>query len=165
MSDAVHFLLGQRKLISGNIEWSLPPDQEVGAIGFLAPIEIEGVTRAAFALRGNAYAHIPDQAVTLQLEVGDVSSRTRQPLVRLDWRPRSLAHKNPDKTQILGTHVHPFALNWLHREKRMRSGNLPWAIEISDLHDFAAVLQFSKNLFEINNIDKIPVPPWSRQLL
>ncbi|MCB8875750.1 hypothetical protein [Acidisoma silvae] len=165
MSYSFQFIVDQWKLISGAVEWSLPSNPESGTIGFLAPLAIEGVTIAEFALRGRAYAHQPNEAITLQVEVGVSNSRTREALVRLDWRPLSPIHKNPDKRQIYGTHIHPFALNWSETELRMLTNNLPWATVSEDPVDFLGPLKLGKKLFKISDIEKIPEPPWSRQLL
>lgn len=165
MPGPFHPLIEQWKTIAGPVQWSSPSDPDDGHIGFLVPLEIEGVVIADFALRGGAYEPLQDQALMLQLEIGTPGIRSRTPLVRLDWRPRSPLHKNPDKTMLGGTHIHPFDFNWLEKEQRMRAGNLPFAEKIPEIHTFSAVLDYAKNLFRINNIDDIPVPEWSPKLL
>jgi hypothetical protein len=153
------------KEIASSVEWSSPADPEDGHVAFLVPLEIDGVTIAEFALRGGAYEQHADKAVMFQLEIGSLGVRTRTPLVRLDWRPLNPIHKNPDKVLISGSHVHRFEANWLESEQRMRTGNLPVAEKIAEIHTFTELLDFAKILFRINNIEQIPVPEWSPKLI
>lgn len=130
------------------------------------PLEIEGITVVDFALRGIAYEHRMDAAVTFQLEIGTPGVRTRTPLIRLDWRPISLQHRNPDRTMLIGDHVHPFDLNWLEVEQRMRRHNLPWAAPFPHaVESYGALLDAAKAVFRISNIDIIPPPEWSPKLI
>jgi hypothetical protein len=138
---------------------------------FLAPLDIGGVTIAELALRGIVWDQRPDQDVMLQLETGIPGTRTRTPLIRLDWRPLSPIHKNLKgppglkRLIIIGTHEHPFEANWLEDLQRMRTGNLPIAQQISvPLQSFSDVLNYAKNLFRISDIESISMPPWSQKL-
>ncbi len=165
MPGPYHPLVENLKSIATAVEWSSPPDPEDGGIAFLVPLEIDGVVIAELALRGSAYAHISDAGVTLQLEIGVAGKRTRIPLVRIDWKPRNDSHRNPDKRLLHGTHTHKFEPNWLEREQRMRTGNLPWAEKPHDINTFDELLDYAKILFRISNIDGIPVPEWSPKLI
>lgn len=165
MPGPLHHLVEEWKSISGPVQWSSPPAVEDGVIQFLVPLEIGELTIAGFALRGVAYAYLPDEAVTLQMEISQNGARTRIPLARLDWKPRSAFHQNPDKSRFAGTHIHPFDLNWLEVEQRMRTGNLPFAQKIVQIHTFNDMLDYAKAAFRIKDVDKIPMPEWSRQLL
>ena len=153
------------KDIANAVEWSSPADLEDGHIQFLVPLEIEGITIAEFSLRGGAYEQHVDKALMFQLEIGSPGVRTRTPLIRIDWQPLNPIHKNPDKVIISGSHVHPFEANWLESDQRMRTGNLPVAEKMSEIHTFTDLLDFAKILFRINNIDDIPVPEWSPKLI
>jgi len=164
MPGPYHPLVEQWKTIAGTVEWSSPLAPEDGAIDFLVPLDIGETTVGGLALRGKAYGHLPDRAVTFQLEIGQDGMRTRVPLVRLDWRPLSPYHQNPDKTRIDGTHIHTFEANWLEGEQRMRRGNLPYAKKIAEIHAFKDVLDYAKNLFRINGVESVPVPEWSSTL-
>jgi hypothetical protein len=139
---------------------------------FLAPLDIDGVTIAELALRGIAWDQRPDEDVMLQLETGIPGTRTRTPLIRLDWKPLSPFHRNlkgppSHKGLVLhGTHEHPFEINWLEELQRMRLGNLPIAQRISvPLQTFSSVLSHGKNLFRISDIGSIQVPPWAPKLI
>jgi hypothetical protein len=165
MPGPYHPLVEQWKSISGTVEWSSPLAPEDGAITFLVPLEIDGVTIAGFALRGKAYGHLPDEAVSLQIEIGHDGLRRRTPLVRIDWRPRSPFHQNSDKKRFGGSHEHLFEDNWLEGEHRMRTGNLPEARKIAEIHAFKELLDYAMILFRINDINKVPEPEWSSKLL
>lgn len=160
-----HPLVEQWKTLSGPVTWSIP-DSADGAVSFLAPLDIDGVTVADFALRGGAYEKRPDAAVMLQLEVGMSGMRTRIPLSRIDWRPISPIHKNPDRSILRGSHVHLFARNWLELEQRMRRNNLPVATALpGEVASYAALLDLAKGVFRIANVHIIPEPEWSPTLL
>ena len=65
-----------------------------------------------------------------------------------------------------GTHRHTFSLNWLEREKRMRYHNLPIAEPVSELiPDFGSLLMFAGACFNVDDLDRLPAPPWERTLL
>jgi hypothetical protein len=142
-------------------------------MGFLAPLEVDGVTIAGLALRGVCYEHRPDEAVTLQVEAAMAGLRTRVPLMRLDWRPPTGGHKNPRRgpdlhigRYIIGSHIHPFELNWLASAEVMRTGNLPFATAVKpDPDTFPEVLDLAGSMFRISNIKLIEAPSWSRRLL
>lgn len=165
MPGPFHPLVEQWKLLSSPVSWSLP-DPVDGQVGFLSPLEIEGVTVVDFALRGIAYEQRIDAAVTFQLEIGIPGARTRTPLIRLDWRPISLQHRNPDRTMLVGDHVHPFDLNWLEVEQRMRRHNLPYAIPLPHaVGSYGALLDAAASVFRISNVKIIPSPEWSPKLI
>jgi hypothetical protein len=154
------------------VAWSAA-DPADNAMGFLAPLEVDGVTIAGLALRGVCYQHRPDEAVMLQMEAATPGLRTRVPLVRLDWRPATGGHKNPQrgldlhaKKFIAGSHLHPFELNWILATEVMRTGNLPFATAVNpDPGTFEEVLDLVGNMFRISNIRLIETPSWSRRLL
>jgi len=159
-----HPLVERSKAILGPIVWSIP-DSSDGAVGFLAPLDVDGVTIEGFFLRGKAYEQSPDKDVMFQLEVAGPGARTRTPLRRIEWLPRSPLHKNPDKTMIFGSHEHPFEINWLEDMQRMRSGNLPWAEEVpKSISSYSRLLDFTANRFRIGNMNTVPVPEWSAKL-
>ena len=165
MPGPFHPLVEQWKLLSRPVSWSLPSTVD-GQISFLAALDIDGVTVVDFALRGIAYEQRVDAAVTLQLEIGSPGVRTRTPLIRLDWRPISLQHRNPDRTMVVGDHVHPFDLNWLEAEQRMRRHNLPFAVPLSPvIGSYGALLDAARSVFRISNVDSIPPPEWSPKLI
>lgn len=165
MLDPYHPFVQNWKELSGLLAWSRPDPQD-GYMSILAPLEIDGVTIANLALRCGCYEQSPDSNITLQLEVGVDGSRTRIPLARVDWRPISPRHRNPDRTMIHGDHVHPFERNWLKTEQRMRQGNLPIAEQISaPIHTFSDLLDLGREVFRIKDIDRLPMPEWSPKLI
>ena len=165
MPGPYHPLVEGWKSIASTVEWSSSPDPDDGGIGFLVPLDLGGIVIQQLALRGAAYGHIADAAVTLQLEIGLAGKRTRLPLTRIDWRPKNDGHKNPDKVLLYGTHIHRFHPNWLKKEQRMLTGNLPWAEKPNDINTFHELLDFAKILFRINNIASVPEPGWSPKLI
>lgn len=141
-------------------------------MSFTAPLDIGGVTIPHFWLRGRCIEDQPDREVSFQLEVGREGFRTRTPLIRVDWRPLSGGHGNPNgsfdlaDTFVAGSHYHAFELNWLEAEARMRTSNLPVAEEIIEpLQGFSDLLDFVKIRFRINGIEKIAPPEWVEKLL
>lgn len=172
MAGPFHPLVEKWKTIAGVVAWS-PPDPMDGYMGFSVPLDVDGVTVENFALRGGCYAEHPDKAVTFQLEIGHAGTRTRTPLIRVDWRPLNGGHKNPAKGPtehrlrfIRGCHLHPFELNWLEEMQKMRTSNLPLALEISPpLQSFSELLEFVKNQFRINDVSVVPEPEWVYKLI
>tara|TARA_R110000868_G_scaffold305573_7_gene566618 strand:+ start:5540 stop:6073 length:534 start_codon:yes stop_codon:yes gene_type:complete len=159
-----HPLAYEWKAIIAPVQWSVP-DASDGAINFLVPLDINGVTIEGLFLRGRAYESAPDRDVMFQLEI-TTGLRSRTPLRRVDWLPRSGRHKNPDKGEILGSHQHLFEPNWIEGEQRMRAGNLPWAEAIpATVSTYASLLDFTADQFRIQNITAVPQPEWSAKLL
>jgi hypothetical protein len=139
---------------------------------FLSPLDIDGVTIAELALRGIAFEQRPDADVLLQLETGLPGARTREPLIRIDWKPLSPFHRNLKGSPhlkgliVYGTHQHPFEENWLDDAQRMRTSNLPVAMEITEaVQTFSEMLVYAKNLFRISDITSIAEPQWEPKLL
>lgn len=160
------------KTLPAGVNWGRP-ENGTGYMSFLVPLDLGGVTIAAFALRGGCYVDAPDRAVTFQLEVGSASARTRIPLMRIDWRPIAATHRNPAKcgppharAVIVGSHVHPFDLNWIEDMERMRTGNLPMAAGLCpDPVDFRALCSFARTCLRIDGMDEIQEPEWTNGLL
>jgi hypothetical protein len=162
-------LIDTTKTLPIQVSWS--PAEGDGCISFLSPLDVAGVTPQNFFLRGKAYEQYVDKAVTLQIEIGLEGQRTRIPIMRLDWRPLS-RHNNrgigPDRLRWLqqDSHLHPCIENWVESRGSMRTGNLPVAIPLDpDPIDFKSVLEISKTMFRINNLETIPTPPWAPRFL
>ena len=164
MPGPYHPLVEEEKQIIGFAGWS-DPDPSDRAISFLVPLDVGGVTVEGLYLRARTNEQSLDRDVLFQLELAPSGSRTRIPLIRAEWRPRAPQHKNPDQSIISGSHLHPFAANWLEQEQRMRAGNLPYAVEIPpDINDFPKLLDFTGKKFRISNMASVPVPPWTMTL-
>lgn len=165
MPGPLHTCVKEWKSIAGSVEWSRP-DNSDGTTDFLVPLDIGGVTIEGLFLRGRANEFSPDRDVMFQLELASTSSRTRIPLLRIDWFPRAAGHKNPDKNMIYGSHLHPFVANWQEGSQQMAKGNLPWAEQVGPSVDsFGKLLDLMARKFRISNKEAIPVPGWSPKLL
>jgi hypothetical protein len=109
--------------------------------------------------------------VCLQLEHSLPRLKFR-PLWCIDWRPTS-GHNNKGKGQpeyrfknIIGSHHHPFELNWNERTSSLRVGNLPIAVPLEDdPPDFHSLLAFAGEAFKITNLGTVRPPPWEEFLL
>lgn len=173
MSGPFHSLVDAEKRLLYTVTWTTPGQEDDEYIEFLAPLEIEDVTIEGLALRGGCYQHLPDSAIMFQLEMGVPRARTRIPLMRLDWRPLTIPHKNPSKGPAAhrgklfhGSHLHPFDLNWVEENKAMRAGNLRFAVEVSpEPKTYVEILDFLRKSFKINNVELITEPNWSKRLL
>lgn len=79
-----HLLVFKWKAIAAPVQWSTP-DISDGAINFLVPLDIIGVTIEGLFLRGRAYESAPDRDVMFQLEI-TTGLRSRAPLRRVAFR-------------------------------------------------------------------------------
>lgn len=151
--------------------WSKPKSN--GQMSFVADLEIGGVSYENLHLRATCIEHLPGREVMFQLEISSVDERKRLPLMRVDWNPTSGGHGHSRKglpdphrgTFIAGSHLHPFEENWLEDEQRLREGNLPIAVRISEsLQDFTSLLDFVGKTFRISDIRSIQAPEWVSDL-
>jgi hypothetical protein len=172
VDHAFPLLAVARKSLLVGVSWS-GADSNDGAMTFLAPLEVDGVTVAGLSLRGVCYQRYPDRAVMLQLEAAMPGLRTRVPLARLDWRPLNGGHRNPRGGAaphagrlLQGTHMHSFDLNWVAANEAMRAGNLPFARPVEDEPPtFEEALDMAGKEFRINDIRLVETPLWSARLL
>ena len=146
--------------------WS-DPEAETGAMWFLAPLAIGGVTQEAFALHGLALKYAPNQNVCFELKA--LGPRNKKvPLARYEWRSLRGGHTNSRRPgspvsgeRVNATHYHSFDLNFLHATARMRSGNLPQAEnDEPEPQSFESLTKRVGKLFRINNINIVLPPPW-----
>lgn len=150
--------------------WS-KPEKEDGYMRFSAPLEIGGIVEQGLTFQGGCYRDHPDRHVTFQLCWHTI--RGTVPLERLDWKSLQGGHTNrragpPDWAgkRVSETHLHAFELNWVVQEQRMRKGNLPLAMEISEeLQTFEQLLQYTGNRFRIKNIAIVATPEWEYKLV
>lgn len=150
--------------------WS-PPEKGDGYMRFSVPLEIGGIVQEGFTLQGGCYRDHPDRHVTFQLCL--LTKRRTVPLERLDWRSLQGGHTNPRGRssewagrRVSKTHLHAFELNWVAQEQRMRAGNLPLAMEISEeLQTFEQLLQFTGKRFRIKNMEIVATPEWEYKLV
>ena len=147
--------------------WSKPRPN--GEMSFVADLEIAGVSYENLHLRGTCIEHLPEMEVMFQLEASSASERSRLPLMRVDWNPTSGGHGNSKRntpwpyagTFIEGSHLHPFDLNWLDAEQRMRESNLPVAIKIHEvIQTFSGLLDFVSATFRVRDVSSIQTPEW-----
>ena len=163
--------MSQAKSLVSPVSW--PPADSNGYMEFVVPLSVDGVTVEGLSLRGACYESHANESVMLQIEVGKPGIRTRIPLSRVDWRPLNGPHRNPRSGNseysglvIGGSHYHPFDLNWVNANLTMRSGNLPFAIEIlPDFQSFAEMVDFVEKRFKINKLGQIEYPRWVERLL
>lgn len=152
--------------------WS-GPDQGDGHMVFVVAVAIRDSVVEGPMLRGGCYVHRPEDAMMFQLEYAPLAGRRRLPLARLDWRPANPGHKNPRTGAaphagrfIESSHLHPFELNWLGAEGRMRAGNLPFAVPMSpDPRTFRELLDFAGSAFRLSGMDLIEPPKWPSRLV
>ncbi len=159
-------LVAARKEIDQFPGWS-DPEPETGAMWFIAPLAIGGVTQEAFALHGLALKYAPDRNVCFELKA--LGPRNRKvPLARYEWRSLRGGHTNSRRSgspvsgqRVSATHYHSFELNFLEAQGRMRLGNLPQAESITqEPQTFESLRVDVGNLFRINNMSIVLPPPW-----
>lgn len=132
----------------------------------VASLEVDGESIEGLGLRANALITIPDRAVCFQLELHPARGPC-VPLARVEWRPlrpHTNPKKGPSELQLLrltGSHVHEFDLNWLEKQGRMRTGNLPVARPVvEDPTNFDSLLVLVQKEFRINSLKAVQPPPW-----
>lgn len=146
---------------------------EKAALWFDAPLEIGGVTERAFTLHGEARLDLADQNVGLELVYTIPNTRRRFSLARVDWRSIKGGHSNKRRKgwplrgkRLPETHFHPFDLNYNATTKKMRTGDLPVAVEIvGELQTFESYRAMAGFLLRISNIDLVERPPWEYRLI
>lgn len=167
MASPYDLFVQEEKRIVRYPGWSKPKAN--GLMSFVADLEIGGVSYENLHLRGTCIEHLPEKEVMFQLEVSSTDERTRLPLMRVDWNPVSGGHQNSRKrlpepyrgTFIPGSHLHPFAENWLDQEQRMREVNLPVAVAIPEsLQQFSDLVEFVRKAFRISDVSAILPPEW-----
>jgi hypothetical protein len=159
-------LFAARKEVDRFPGWT-EPEAETGAMWFVAPLAIGGVTQEAFTLHGLALKYAPDRNVCFELRA--LGPRNRKvPLARYEWRSLRGGHTNSRRAgspvsgeRVTPTHYHSFNLNFLPEHRRMRSGNLPQAESVeADPQSFESLRVEVGNLFRINNMSIVFTPPW-----
>lgn len=163
------------KLIPTFPGWAQTPD-ESGYVWFDASLEIRGVVQEGLVFHGGCEIGSPDRHVTFELRALNPEGGRKIPLHRIDWRANSGGHSNrirpkDDAGNFLAparaseSHMHPFSLNWVPQNGRMRKG-LPVAIDIpEEIQTFESLRLFAGNAFHINNIGLVIAPPWAYKLL
>jgi len=137
----------------------------------IAHLEIDGVSIPGLRLRGTAFRNLPDRSVTFQLEY----HRPRQhgaALSRAEWNPlkghnnKGLGPKEHRFIPILGSHLHPFELNWNEAQKQLKRGNLPIALP-ADItpNTFGGLLEFVGKEFRIKGVQDVLQPEWQADLV
>lgn len=148
------------------------PEEETGATRFEAPLEIDGIIEAGLFLFGLAFIRAPDCNVVFELTMRNVRGMRRVPLARICWRSLRGGHTNQRNSEIPpgspkrvgSTHYHPFDLNWVSSDGRMRAG-LPNAVPIPErLQSFDDLVKFTGKCFRINNMDIVIRPEWEYEL-
>jgi hypothetical protein len=134
----------------------------------VAPMDIDSVTEQGLLFTAKFHIYSPDACVTFQLEYQSREFPKGRPFARFEWKPKAphnnkgLGPENLKYTLIHGTHFHPFDLNWLHSEVKVRRGELPIALPVTqNIETFKDALEFTRNLFRINNVAEIQMPPWT----
>lgn len=137
----------------------------------VAALDVDGVTIEGMLFRATAMKDRPEAALTFQLEYR-LPPRRDDAIERIDWRPLHTHTNNgrgpPEHRYTIqhGSHHHPFHLNWLPEENRMRTTNLPIAVPIvPDIPDFPSLLEFGRKCLRIGNLMALPAPPWEGRLL
>lgn len=153
--------------------WSAP-EEDFGAVRFEAPLEIDDLVEKGLFLFGLAFPRYQDCNVVFELILRNVQGRRRVALARVCWRSLKGGHTNqrmaqlpPGSVRRVGhSHCHPFDLNWLESEGKMRRGDLPNAVPIGErLQSFELLLEFTGKLFRIKNMELVAKPNWRYDLL
>lgn len=117
---------------------------------------------------GTAWTDEPDARVTFQLSIDIDGSDFR--IARIDWRPRQ-PHTNrvgplPLRGLTAYTSIHDFPENADLGLENMQAKSLPVVKKIDpEPPNFNELLDYLRVTFKLENASKIPVPPWSQQLV
>ena len=129
-------------------------------------VEIAGNIVQGLSLIGTAVRALPDREVMFQL-IYQPPFVHPELLCRIDWKPLKPHRNGPDGPkrhrlrEITGSHHHPFKLNWLETEGRMRRANLPIAEALTpDPATFPQLLALVSKEFRITNLQDLALPPW-----
>lgn len=156
------------KVLSIEPDWKRRGQEEFARL--VSPLDIDGITVQGLRFTASAHIHSAESAIAFQIEVETPASPRGTPIARFDWKPRA-----PHNNRGIGppafrhrpfheSHVHPFDLNWLEAEARMRSGNLPVAIPVAEpVESYADALDFSERYFRIKGVSSLLPPPWTRR--
>jgi hypothetical protein len=160
--DLDAFSLAEKSLAARPV-WII---QDSEWLGFTCPIDIDDITLAGFRLRAKSKLRYQDRHVILQMEHHPPTDKGGA-ICRMEWKPfnghnnRGLGPKEWRFREIVGSHHHPFHLNWEASEKAVRRGQLPIAIPLEpDPANFREFLALIGKEFRIKNIQCISAPPW-----
>lgn len=134
------------------------------------PLEIDYVTVEGLYLDGWCFTNAPESSVTFSLLYRPATGLSG-PIARLDWRPVH-SHKNGGRVagdwkwkSIETTHLHGYDMNRSMGWARMVQNNLPIALPVDeDLRDFRALLGYSGRIWNISDMQRVPVPEWQNRL-
>ena len=166
------FLALSEKRIPGSPKWG--PPEENGYMRLTSALTIDGVVQEGLTLEMGCFKIHPEKNVILELVYRPPLKSVRVPLIRVDWRPLSGGHTNKrrfksDDPYVPGRterdHIHPFEMNFVHSDSRMRNANLPVATNFAiQINTFEELLNESKKMMKISNINVAPKPEWDYDL-
>lgn len=146
-------------------------EQTATSLGFLVPLEIDGVVVEGLTLRGKACTRMADREVMFQMEYRH-NQIAGGPCCRIEWLPLN-GHSNkgvgPAEFRHFlqtGSHHHRFDLNWKRSQEAVWRGELPIAVPIApEPKNFRALLGLVGSEFTISDLQRIPLPPWQPAML
>jgi hypothetical protein len=162
-ADIADLVATEKKLLGRPI-WDSAFDRRYHV--FTAALVLVGNPVAGFELRAKVSKTFIDRDCLMQLEFSR-GGRDRTELARSQWRPFE-THTNKgwgppgfEFQRFVGSsHVHPFEVNFVPNERRMRAGSLPAAIPINpDPTTLSEFFAFCGEWFRIVNIGVVEVPP------
>jgi hypothetical protein len=168
MAEEARDLFFAEKELSGALQWF---EGDKNSLTLVCPLEIAGVTVEGLRLRASVIKILPDEDLCIQLE--HFSDRRKfEPIARFEWRPiRSHCNNGQGPPELRWerfrkTHIHPFEDNLAARLRSFRNRNLPIGIPISpEPQTFEEALETAGKELRINNMRRIPRPPWQARML
>lgn len=155
------------KVLSIEPDWKPRPRDSY--VRLVSPLDVEGITVEGLRFTASALLRTPQRSVTFQIEYLPPKRQPRGgPLARVEWKPlrphnnKGIGPTEYRHTAIVGSHIHPFDLNWNHSAAQLRKGSLPIAVPISESVDtYEEILDFVEKKFKIKGVSELPHPPWA----
>lgn len=167
--DDLERYVAAAKTFGGEPQWFYDNDDK-DRYSLSVPLYIDFVIQEGLYFEAHCLKHVPDKDVTVLL-LYKPPAGLHGPIVRFDWNPFHL-HENHGRVsgpwrwrKIKQTHHHAFELNRGLGWERMARNNLPIALPVEEpLNGFRDMLKYVGSLWNIKDIQKLPLPKWEERL-
>jgi hypothetical protein len=170
LNEIADLLAQDKELLIENVSWARRSRTGFDQLEFAAPVAVAGVIRDGLQARFTRRSDLPEEDVYAQLEVYVPALVGYAHVQRVGWRPNAPHTNNANapsdlRFKTFKTRWYEFGVNRRLGIAGLRQTTTMIAKPCPDIESFYELLVFLEEIWKVQGIRRVPIPPWEGRLV